>query len=210
MADRVLGFQYATPAQQREASTLGMWAFLATEILFLGTLVAAYLNYRIYYPQELIEAAKHTKIVLGTTNTAVLLTSSACMAMAVRSMENQARRATVAWLLATGFLGILFIGIKGFEYFEEFQDRLVPALNFDLARYGPVGELFFTWYFAITGFHALHLFIGILFVFLAAALLAADRFPPMLSLRIIGLYWHFVDIVWIFLFPLIYLAGRNM
>ncbi|HEX3676937.1 MAG TPA: cytochrome c oxidase subunit 3 [Sphingomicrobium sp.] len=208
MSDRTLGFQYATPAQQREASTLGMWTFLATEVLFLGTLVAAYLNYRIYHPHEIIEAARHTKIVLGTANTGVLLTSSACMAMAVRSVDDQARRSAVWWLLATALLGILFVAIKGYEYFEEFQEHLVPALNFDFTRYGPVGELFFTWYFAVTGFHAVHLVIGIVIVLIAAGLLAADRFPDTMSVRIIGLYWHFVDIVWIFLFPLIYLAGR--
>jgi cytochrome c oxidase subunit 3 len=210
MSEHAIGFQYATPAQEREASTLGMWAFLATEVLFLGSLVAAYLNYRIYHPQQFIEAASHTKIVLGTINTAVLLTSSAFMAMAVRAADAGARRAAAAWLFGTALLGMLFVAIKGYEYLEEFREQLVPALNFDLDRYGNIAELFFTWYFAVTGLHALHLLIGIVFVLVAAGLLAADRFPAGLSVRIIGLYWHFVDIVWIFLFPLIYLAGRNM
>jgi len=209
MADRAIGFQYATAAQQREASTLGMWAFLATEVLFFGALIAAYFNYRIYHPQELIAAARHTKLVLGAVNTAVLLTSSACMAMAVNATEAKARRTAALWLVATALLGLLFVGIKGFEYVEEFREELVPALNFDLARYGNVGELFFTWYFAATGLHAVHLLIGITLVLTAATLLAADRLPANLSVRMIALYWHFVDVVWIFLFPLIYLAGRS-
>jgi cytochrome c oxidase subunit 3 len=203
------GFQYAAPVQALEASTLGMWTFLATEVLFFGALIAGYFNYRLWYGGELIEAASHSKVVLGTINTAVLLTSSACMAMAVEAAEAKARKAASLWLGATAALGVLFIGIKFFEYVEEYQEHLVPALNFDTARYGPVGELFFTWYFCATGLHALHLFIGICFVAFAAVAISRDRLPGGLSIRILGLYWHFVDIVWIFLFPAIYLAGRN-
>jgi cytochrome c oxidase subunit 3 len=203
------GFQFATPAQERHASTLGMWTFLATEVLFFGSLIGAYFNYRIYYGQELIEAARHTKIFLGTTNTAVLLTSSACMAMAVLSDEARARRSAALWLGATAALGLLFLAIKFYEYFGEYQERLVPGPGFDIARYGRVGELFFTFYFCATGVHALHLLIGIAIVAFAAVGLARGRLPFGMSIRILGLYWHFVDIVWIFLFPLIYLAGRN-
>jgi cytochrome c oxidase subunit 3 len=203
------GFQYSERGQALEASTLGMWTFLATEVLFFGALIAAYFNYRLWYGGELIEAASHTKVVLGTINTAVLLTSSACMAMAVHSAEAKARRAASLWLGATAALGLLFIAIKFLEYFEEYQERLVPALNFDVAKYGPVGELFFTWYFCATGLHALHLLIGICFVVFAAVAISKERLPAGISIRILGLYWHFVDIVWIFLFPVIYLAGRN-
>jgi cytochrome c oxidase subunit 3 len=109
----------------------------------------------------------------------------------------------------TAALGLLFIGIKGYEYFLEYQEHLVPGPGFDVGRYGRVAELFFTWYFCATGLHALHLLIGIGFVLVAAALFASDRLPRGLSIRILGLYWHFVDVVWIFLFPAIYLAGRN-
>jgi cytochrome c oxidase subunit III len=213
MSDRVAstepGFQYADAAQASEASTLGMWAFLATEVLFFGALIAAYFNYRVWYGDELIAAAGHTKIVLGTINTAVLLTSSACMAMAVWSQESKARRAACLWLAATAALGLLFVAIKGYEYLLEYREHLVPALDFDRARYGGATELFFTWYFCATGLHALHLLIGIAFVAFAAIAISRDRLPAGMSIRILGLYWHFVDIVWIFLFPLIYLAGRN-
>jgi cytochrome c oxidase subunit 3 len=203
------GFQYADPAQAREVSTLGMWAFLATEVLFFGALIAAYFNYRIWYGDQFIAAAAHTKIVLGTINTAVLLTSSACMAMAVVSTEVKARWAASLWLGATAALGLLFIAIKAYEYLLEYRGHLVPTLGFDTSRYGNVTELFFTWYFCATGLHALHLLIGIGFVIFSGIAMARDRLPTGMSIRILGLYWHFVDIVWIFLFPLIYLAGRN-
>ena len=207
---RELSFQYATPAQQRETVTLGMWAFLATEVLFFGALIAAYFNYRIWFGAEFIAAARMTKVALGTTNTAVLLTSSACMAMAVTTFEGGARRAPVFWLLSTALLGVAFIAIKSFEYWLEYQEHLVPALNFDLARHGGVAEIFFMFYFCATGLHALHLLIGISMVSWLAWWIGSGRIDRAGSTtRLIGLYWHFVDIVWIFLFPLIYLAGRN-
>ncbi len=205
MAEQAVSFQFATPAQQRETATLGMWAFLATEVLFFGALIAAYFNYRIWFGADFIAAARHTKVVLGTINTAILLTSSACMAMAVTSEDGASRRATMLWLAATAILGAAFVAIKGFEYHLEYQEQLLPALNFDSARYGGVGEIFFTFYFCATGLHALHLLIGI---GLVCWLAASGAHKPQTT-RLIGLYWHFVDVVWIFLFPLIYLAGRN-
>lgn len=209
MTDRAPDFQYADLTQESDSSILGMWTFLATEILFFGSLVAAYFAYRIWYGQDFIDAASHTKVVLGTLNTAVLLTSSACMAMAVHSAEARARKPASLWLAATAVLGVGFLAIKGYEYMLEYREHLVPAVNFDLARHGQVAELFFTFYFCATGLHALHLLIGIVIVSFAAIAIARDRLPSGLSIRIVGLYWHFVDIVWIFLFPIIYLAGRN-
>ena len=209
-SDQALNFQYATSAQQRDTVTLGMWAFLATEVLFFGTLIAAYFNYRIWFGAEFIAAARMTKVALGTTNTAVLLTSSACMAMAVTTFERGARRAPVLWLMATALLGVAFIAIKSVEYWLEYQEHLVPALNFDLAGHGGVAEIFFMFYFCATGLHALHLLIGIVMVSWLAWWIGSGRIDRAGSTtRLIGLYWHFVDIVWIFLFPLIYLAGRN-
>jgi cytochrome c oxidase subunit III len=209
MPDQALGVQYATPAQQRETSTLGMWAFLATEVLFFGALIAAYLNYRIWFGADFIAAASLTKVALGTANTAVLLTSSACMAMAVTTFEAGSKRTPVLWLIATALLGLVFVAIKGTEWFLEYQEHLVPALNFDLAHYGGVAEIFFMFYFGATGLHALHLLIGIsIIAWLATAIARGWIVPGGSTVRLIGLYWHFVDIVWIFLFPLIYLAGR--
>jgi cytochrome c oxidase subunit 3 len=210
MSERAIGFQYATVAQQREASTLGMWAFLATEVLFFGALIAAYLNYRIWLGDEFIAAASLTKVALGTANTAVLLTSSACMAMAVMTFEAGAKRAPVLWLTATALLGLAFVVIKASEWWLDYQEHLIPALNFDLARHGGVAEIFFVFYFCATGLHALHLLIGISIVAWLATAIGRGRIVPGGSTtRLVGLYWHFVDVVWIFLFPLIYLAGRN-
>ena len=207
---RALGIQYSTLAQERETVTLGMWAFLATEVLFFGALIAAYLNYRIWFGNDFIAAAQMTKVVLGTANTAVLLTSSACMAMAVMTFDAGSKRAPVLWLVATALLGLAFVAIKGTEWFLEYQEHLVPALNFDLSRYGGVAEIFFVFYFCATGLHALHLLIGIAIVTWLATEIGRGRIVPGGSTtRLIGLYWHFVDIVWIFLFPLIYLAGRS-
>jgi cytochrome c oxidase subunit 3 len=210
MTDEVLTFQYADAAQQRDAVTLGMWAFLATEVLFFGALIAAYFNYRIWFGPEFIAAARMTKVLFGTINTGVLLTSSACMAMAVSGYEAGSRRAPVLWLIATALLGLAFIGIKGVEYWLEYQEHLVPALSFDLPRYGGVAEIFFLFYFCATGLHALHLLIGISLVIWLAIWIGTGRIDRESSTtRLIGLYWHFVDVVWIFLFPLIYLAGRS-
>jgi cytochrome c oxidase subunit 3 len=205
-----LGIQYASAAQAREAVTLGMWAFLATEVLFFGALVAAYFNYRIWFGGEFIAAARLTKVAFGTVNTAVLLTSSGCMAMAVSTYEAGSRRRPVLWLAATAVLGLAFIAIKATEYWLEYQEHLVPALNFDLAKHGGVAEIFFMFYFCATGLHALHLMIGIAMVAWLATWIGTGRIDRGGSTtRLIGLYWHFVDVVWIFLFPLIYLAGRN-
>jgi cytochrome c oxidase subunit 3 len=210
MAEQALGIQYATGAQQREAATLGMWTFLATEVLFFGALITAYFSYRVWVGSEFIAAASHTKIVLGTANTAILLTSSACMASAVHAREAGSKRGAVLWLIATALLGLTFIAIKFVEYGMEYRERLVPVLNFDLAANGGVSEVFFVFYFSATGLHALHLLIGIGIVSWLAWAIGTDRLASETTPRLIGLYWHFVDIVWIFLFPLIYLAGRGM
>lgn len=210
MSERALGIQYSTPAQEREAVMLGMWAFLATEVLFFGALIAAYLNYRIWLGDDFIAAARMTKVALGTANTAVLLTSSACMAMAVTSFDSGKKRAPVLWLAATALLGLAFVAIKATEWWLEYQEHLVPAINFDLSKYGGVTEIFFVFYFCATGLHAFHLLIGISLVTWLATRIGSGRLQPGGSTtRLIGLYWHFIDIVWIFLFPLIYLAGRN-
>jgi cytochrome c oxidase subunit 3 len=209
MSEQAVGFQYSTVAQQRYAAMLGMWAFLATEVLFFGALIAAYLSYRIWFGADFIKAAAMTKVWLGTANTAVLLTSSACMAMAVSAFEAGSKRAPILWLAATAALGLVFIAIKATEYWLEYQEQLVPALNFDLFRHGGIAEIFFVFYFCATGLHALHLVIGITLVIWLSARIGGGRIRPGGSVtRLVGLYWHFVDIVWIFLFPLIYLAGR--
>jgi cytochrome c oxidase subunit 3 len=209
MSEHPPAFQFASLHQQREAATLGMWTFLATEVLFFGALIAGYSAYRVTHPGAIIEAARHTKIVLGTANTALLLTSSAFMATAVETHEAGRRRLAIACLAATALLGLAFLVIKGLEYRLEYGEHLVPGLNFDAGRYGNIAQLFFLFYFFATGLHALHLSIGIALVGGLAARTASASPPQGVTVRMIGLYWHFVDVVWIFLFPLIYLAGRS-
>jgi len=198
--------------RQEHAAALGMWLFLATETLFVGALFAAYLLVRITHPQGFILGSRETDIVLGTLNTAVLLTSSLTMALAVDRQRVDMTRAASRWLMITAVLGLIFLGIKGLEYTLDWRHGLVPGLHFE-----PVGgqargmELFFFLYFMMTGVHALHLFLGIGLVGAFAAMLQRGRLGAgnPAPIENLGLYWHFVDVVWIFLFPLLYLVHRT-
>jgi len=204
--------QFDDIEQQRNAAQLGMWIFLATEVLFFGGLFLGYTVYRSLYPDTFAAASHHTEVVLGGTNTAVLLFSSALMALAVRAAEFKNRKQLVWLLLGTAFLGIVFMAIKGVEYHKDFVEYLVPGSHFEWHEANRShAEIFFWLYFAMTGLHAIHVTVGI-FVLLTLAVLAwlgkftAGNYTPV---EVAGLYWHFVDIVWIFLFPLMYLAGHR-
>lgn len=204
--------QFGTLAQQSYAASLGMWVFLATELMFFGPLFFGYVYGRMHYPLGYPEASRHTEVVLGTINTAVLLTSSACMAAAVAARQAQAVRLARGLLYATAALGVAFLCIKATEYVHEWGEHLVPGLHF--AYEGPHAaavEHFFYLYFAMTLLHALHLTIGIAMVIVFAA--ASGRHPSQLGstehLEVGALYWHFVDSVWIFLYPILYLVGRS-
>jgi cytochrome c oxidase subunit 3 len=208
----VVARQFEDPQQQRKASDLGMWVFLATEILFFGVLFVAYTATRLHDPQAFAIASRLTNLPLGSINTAILLTSSLTMALAVRATKLGLRDAAIAFLLATAVLGVAFLGIKFTEYYLDWRDHLVPVIDF--AHAGPHAggvENFFYLYFFMTGVHSIHLIIGIVTV-LALALLARrgdfspDYFTPV---ELGGLYWHLVDIVWIFLYPLLYLVARS-
>jgi cytochrome c oxidase subunit III len=208
----VVARQFEDPQQQRKASDLGMWVFLATEILFLGAMFVAYTASRIHHPEAFAIASRLTNLTLGSINTAVLLTSSLTMALSVRATKLGLRDAAIAFLLATAVLGVAFLGIKFTEYYLDWRDHLVPVIDF--AHAGPHAggvENFFYLYFFMTGVHSIHLIIGIVTV-LALALLARrgdfspDYFTPV---ELGGLYWHLVDIVWIFLYPLLYLVARS-
>jgi cytochrome c oxidase subunit 3 len=207
-----LAHQFDDVAQQRRAVSLGMWVFLLNEIMFFGGLFAAYLVYRVLFTEAFHDGSHHLDVTLGTVNTAVLISSSLTMALAVRSAEHGRSRALVAFLLATLALGLVFIGIKVVEYHGKWVDHLVPGATF--AWHGPHPEqvqIFYSLYFAMTGFHALHMLIG--FGLLTWLIVDAQRGrfgPPYWApVEMVGLYWHFVDIVWIFLFPLLYLIGRH-
>lgn len=204
--------QYDDAVQQREAATLGMWVFLATEILFFGVLFASYTICRVLYPQGFAEASRHTDMLLGTFETAVLLTSSSLIALGVRAIKLDERRLAAGLLVGTGLLGISFLVMHGFEYYKEYTEHLIPGIDF--AQSGPHAhavELFFCLYYFITGFHSLHVMVGVTVIMVLAARVACGAFGPQryTTLELTALYWHLVDIVWIFVYPLIYLVGRS-
>lgn len=214
-----LAHQFDDLDQQFEASTLGMWVFLVQEILFFGGLFLAYAIYRLQYPQAFEAASRLLDYKLGALNTAVLICSSLSMALAVRSAQLGQRRALINYLLVTIALGAVFLGVKVVEYGDKFEHHLVPGPHFSLATYEPqlVGispqqvQLFFSLYFAMTGMHALHMVVGIGILAVLVVMAWRGRFSQeyYTPVDIVGLYWHFVDIVWIFLFPLLYLISRH-
>ena len=211
--------QFDSPDQQKDASTLGMWLFLVTEILFFGGFFLAYTVYRWQYGLAFAHASTHMDIRLGTINTAVLIISSLTMAMAVHSAATDRRRAMLGFLALTLLLGFAFLGIKAVEYTEHFEHHLFPGPSFQwLDANGqpspdaPAAQMFFSLYFGMTALHALHMIIGIgivstLMFFGWRGRYSAAYHTPV---EVAGLYWHFVDIVWIFLFPLLYLIGRHL
>ncbi|HWO42743.1 MAG TPA: cytochrome c oxidase subunit 3 family protein [Candidatus Eisenbacteria bacterium] len=204
--------QFDDFAQQHEASTLGMWTFLVTEIMFFGGMFLGYAIYRSAYAEVFGHASNHLDIVLGTVNTAVLIASSLTVALAVHAAQESKRRALLFFLALTVVLGLVFLGIKFTEYYHKYEENLIPGWRFQY----PEGNahhaaIFFSFYFAMTGMHALHMIIGIgMFLVLGVAAwkgrYSAVYYTPV---ELAGLYWHFVDIVWIFLFPLFYLLGRH-
>ena len=210
-----LAHQFDDLEQQREASTLGMWAFLVTEIMFFGGLFLGYSVYRFNYPEAFAEGSHHLDVTLGSINTAVLIGSSLTMALAVRGAQLGRRNTAVGSLLLTVLLGCVFLGIKAVEYGHKFEEQLVPGTSFGYSSTqvdpGQL-ELFFSFYFAMTGLHAFHMIIGIAILLVLVWKTWKGRFTPTYyaPVEMTGLYWHFVDIVWIFLFPLLYLIRRHL
>lgn len=203
---------YADLAHQQETATLGVWAFLATEVLFFSSLLTAYCVFHFLYPAGFAAAGRLTQIVIGTANTAVLLTSSLTMALAIHAIELGESRPMRRYLLATALMGLVFIGLKSIEYYKEFADGFVPGAWFHYDGPHPHAvELFFFIYFVATGIHALHLTIGIGAVFFVIWRSRKGAFTRDYHAGVEGLalYWHFVDAVWVFIYPLIYLIGRS-
>ena len=232
-----LQHHFDTMAQQKEAAVIGMWVFLLTEILFFGGLFMAYLLYRTWYFEAFAEASRTLVIFWGGLNTAVLIGSSLTMAMAVRSAQTNKRTATVNWLILTMILGAVFLGVKVIEYADKFEHHHVPGANFVWAHEGeaaPPGaveagagahvatamsadqlqrttQIYFSLYFIMTGLHALHMIVGIVLMMVITWMAWKGKFDAeyYTPVEMSGLYWHFVDIVWIFLFPLLYLVERH-
>jgi cytochrome c oxidase subunit 3 len=199
--------------QQHEASTLGMWFFVAQEILFFGGIFCAYFIYREMYPAAWKLGSHHQNWRIGAANTIVLIGSSLTMALAVWGAQQAKRSFTALMLILTLLLGGLFVGVKGYEYSEHIHEGLFPGSAFTFVEHDnpqltPGVELFMTFYFVMTGLHALHMIIGAgLLIYFIKRTLRGDWGPEYYSpVEIMGLYWHFVDIVWIFLFPLLYLV----
>jgi cytochrome c oxidase subunit III len=206
--------------QQRDTLTLGMWAFLVQEIMFFGGLIAAFLIYRMRYTEAFDTAANHLPIFWGATNTVVLIGSSLTMALAVKAGQLGKKGAILTWLSVTGILGLVFLGIKSVEYADKFSHGIVPGKYFlrggahgaytDLLPFVDQAHLFYIFYFMMTGMHALHMVIGaglMIWVFVEVLQNKVTREKHAI-VENFGLYWHFVDIVWIFLFPFLYLLGR--
>ena len=204
--------QFDTAEQQYEASQLGMWIFLANEIMFFGGLLAAYLVSFVLYPESFEDASNHLSLPLGTFNTIVLLGSSLTMALAVHAAQLGQRKLLMTFLILTMILGGVFLGIKSLEYYHKFAEHHVPGADFHFVeeKYAQHAQIFFSLYFVMTGLHAIHMVIGfgIMLVMLWWSWNGTITEEYSSPIEISGLYWHFVDIVWIFLFPLLYLVDR--
>ena len=210
MANAAVAEQFDDMPQQQEASTFGMWTFLATEILFFGGMFMSYIVYRSTYPYAFGEASKHTIVLYGTINTAILLTSSLTMALAVHAAQEGRNRALIGFLLATIFFACCFLAVKGLEYHEDLDENLWPGPHFK-AGLPPQAQIFWFLYWAMTGLHALHVTIGIGILSVITWMAKRGRFSAAYynPVDISALYWHFVDIIWIWLYPLLYLINRH-
>ncbi|MFN3648753.1 MAG: cytochrome c oxidase subunit 3 family protein [Armatimonadota bacterium] len=218
--------QFDDLAQQRESFSLGMWLFLATEVMMFGGLFFAYFLYRWLYPAAFIAGSAHMNIQLGFINTMILLVSSWTVVMAVHAAVERKKKTLVTFLVITWVLGALFLVIKGFEWGHDWDIGLIPGLNWTFydnpanhhelealaaAGIGPHHvQMFFTIYFCMTGLHAIHMIIGLILVGTFIVLAARGTYTSGNDqpVEIMGLYWHLIDIIWIFLFPLLYLIGH--
>jgi len=207
-APGALAHHFESLEQQNEAAAIGMWAFLVQEVMFFGGLFTVYLVYRSLHPGAFAEGSAHLPVELGTLNTAVLIGSSLTMALAVRAAQLNRGRASALLIAATMALALVFLGVKSVEYASKWDGALIPGV-----RWAPEPgsdahlNLFFALYFIMTGCHALHMLVGLVLMVVVALRAWRGRYSSAnyLGVECLGLYWHFVDLVWIFLFPLLYL-----
>ena len=212
-ASPALRHHFENPEQQKEASTVGMWVFLVTEVMFFGGLFLAYFAYRQAYPAAFASASNKTNLWIGATNTTVLICSSLTMAMAVHFAAISKRMLLILCLVLTLLLGGVFLGVKAYEYHDKWVHHEVPGQNFECEGCVDAGHapLFFSLYFGMTGLHAIHMIVGVGVLLVLIFQAQQGRFNAEWHTPIenFGLYWHFVDIIWIFLFPLFYLIDRS-
>jgi cytochrome c oxidase subunit 3 len=205
-----LAHHFADMAQQREAAKLGMWIFIVSELMLFGGLFVAYTIYRILYPDMFFNAHKELSLTLGTINTAVLITSSLTIALAIHFMQVGKKRRTILFLFCTLSLALGFLFIKYLEYHHKFELGQLPGKFYTYTGIsGTNPHIFFSVYFLMTGLHALHIIAGVIVISLMIRRTIRDDFSSVYytPLELTGLYWHLVDIIWIFLFPLLYLVG---
>jgi cytochrome c oxidase subunit III len=236
--------------QQKDASTFGMWVFLLTEIMMFGGLMVAYMIYRLNHYDAFSAGSTSINVVWGGTNTLVLICSSLTMALAVSAAQRGIRRLQQLFIILTMILGIVFLVIKGIEYYDKYEEHHIPGNYFgafnavknypgqetniagvtehelETRKVNPLSpdaaknmakqiadqtEIFFSFYFAMTGLHAFHMIVGLVLMTWLLVRVSRERFGPQYftPVELSGLYWHFVDIVWIFLFPLLYLINRT-
>lgn len=216
MADMpVVAHQFDDAVQQRETAELGMWVFLCTEIMMFGGMFTGYGVYRVRYEEAFAAASHHMDLFWGTVNTGVLLVSSLLMALAVQAAQAGLKKRLIGLLSGTIVLGATFLGIKFYEYYQHYLHHKMPifGLPFEFEEASPQqAQLFFDFYFVMTGVHATHMIIGLgilltLVVLASRGGLLGERSTPV---HISGLYWHFVDIVWVFLYPFLYLVGAHL
>ena len=223
---------FETEQQQREAGSFGMWLFLLTEIMFFGGMFFAYLLYRNWYYDAFVPASNQLSVPLGTLNTIILISSGFFMALGVWAAEVRNRNLLVLFLVLTNVFGLAFLGVKSMEYREKWDKHHIPGATFDISEFvnPPINaktgkatehplapdmaqktQIFFFLYFAMTGMHAVHMIIGIVLLFWLTWRAWKFEFSAgyVAPIENFGLYWHFVDIVWLFLFPLLYLINRH-
>jgi cytochrome c oxidase subunit 3 len=207
----ILAHQFADLEQQHQTTTLGMWLFLATELMVFGGLFTAYTVYRLRYPAEFAAASQKLNLAYGGVITVVLLTSSLTMALGVWAAQTGRRDLLVPMLALTAALGTAFLVIKGFEYHGDYEEKLMPGLAFEPTEWTNPQQvkMFLLLYYIMTLLHAVHLIIGIAVVGLLTWRAREGWYGSAYywPVEIGGLYWHFVDVVWIFLLPLLYLVG---
>ncbi len=216
-----LGEQFHNQEHAHDTAVLGMWVFLATEVMFFGTLFLGVACYHVLYPEPVEKGSEHLKWQIGGINTIVLLISSLFMVLAVHYAKVGGQKALQWCLLITALLGLLFLGLKGLEYYIDFEEKLIPGLHFDpdewVSKEGlqpdqvPKVALFLMFYWIMTSLHGLHVVIGISVVLTMYVLARRGKFSPLYytPVDVTALYWHFVDIVWIFLLPMLYLLGTH-
>ncbi len=211
-AQHGLRHHFADMEQQRESATLGMWVFLITEIMFFGGLFAAYVVYRTTHYEAWVIGSEHMEFWIGTINTVILLCSSLLVALAVHASQVGQNRTTALYLWIASAMGVAFLVLKGIEYHAHYLEGSVPGAFWHMAVADrPSVEMFFYIYFVMTGLHALHVTIGIILLAVIGWYAAKGRYSPQYHnpVHVSGLYWHFVDVVWIFLYPLLYLIGHK-